>query len=99
MERSIGQQTETTTNTQTTNHSGGHATRESDAPDDVAAPPPTPDADADVHRRLRDLPPSSIGDDTGIIDLDAVQRAVDPLDERRPGRPTNDPLNPEAHLN
>lgn len=88
MEQSIGRTTEPTT--------------EADEPDarKIATPEPdarefhTPELDADVRRRLRDLPPSMMREDTGIIDLDEVQRSIDPLDPRRPGRPTNDPLDP-----
>ena len=88
MEQSIGRDTEPTT--------------EADAPDarETATPvfdapdPHTPELDADVRRRLRDVPPSLMREDTGIIDLDEVQRSIDPLDQRMPGRPTGDPLDP-----
>jgi hypothetical protein len=88
MEQSTGRATEPST--------------EADAPDareiattDFDAPElHTPAFDAEVRRRLRDVPPSLMREDTGIIDLDEVQRSIDPLDPRRPGRPTNDPLDP-----
>jgi hypothetical protein len=80
MEQSIGRATEPTT------EEGGP-----DAPE-----PHTPDVDADVRRRVRDVPPSMMRGDTGIIDLDELQRSIDPLDARRPGRPTGDPLDPDG---
>ena len=88
MEQSTGRTTEPST--------------EADAPDARETATPvldapelhTPELDADVRRRLRDMPPSLLGDDTGIIDLDEVQRSIDPLDPRMPGRPTGDPLDP-----
>jgi hypothetical protein len=88
MEQSIGRDTEPTT------EAGAPDAREIDSPELVAPDFHTPEVDADVRRRLRDLPPSMMREDTGIIDLDEVQRSIDPLDPRRPGRPTNDPLDP-----
>ena len=88
MEQSTGRATEPST--------------EADVPDarEIATPEldapglHTPELDADVRRRLRDVPPSLMREDTGIIDLDELQRSVDPLDPRMPGRPTGDPLDP-----
>ena len=48
----------------------------------------------DVLHHVRDVPPARLREDTGMIDLDELQRSIDPLDLRRPGRPTNDPLDP-----
>jgi hypothetical protein len=66
-------------------------TTEADAPD-ARAPRP------DVSGRVRDVPPSGRWEDTGIIDLDELQRSVDPLDPRKPGRATSDPLDPDGHV-
>ena len=88
MEQSIGRTTEPTT------EAGESDAREIAAPELDAPELHTPELDDDVRRRLRDVPPSLMREDTGITDLDAVQRAVDPLDPRRPGRPTGDPLDP-----
>ena len=92
MEQSTGRTTEPST--------------EADAPDAraIATPgldapePHIPELDAEVRRRLRDVPPALMREDTGILDLDEVQRSIDPLDPRRPGRPTNDPLDPTGHV-
>ena len=48
--------------------------------------------------RVRDIPPSGRYDDTGITDLDELQRAMDPLDPRKPARANGDPLNPEGYV-
>ena len=88
MEESTGRATEPST--------------EADAPDARETATPvldapelhTPEVDADVRRRLRDVPPSPMREDTGIVDLDELQRSIDPLDPRMPGRPTGDPLDP-----
>jgi hypothetical protein len=89
MEESIGRATEPTTDP------GAPVAGQLDATDPLAPVARTADVDADVRRRLRDLPPSMMRDDTGITDLDELQRHIDPLDPRRPRRPTDDPLDPE----
>lgn len=66
-------------------------TTEADAPDARTRRP-------DVLGRVRDVPPSGRFDDTGIIDLDELQRSVDPLDPRKPGRASSDPLDPDGHV-
>ena len=88
MEESIGRDTAPTT------EADAPDAGQLDPPELVAPAPHTPQLDADVRRRLRDLPPSIMREDTGITDLDELQRAVDPLDPRMPGRPTGDPLDP-----
>jgi hypothetical protein len=98
MEGSIGRATEPTT------EAGGPDAREIAALEFDAPELHTPEFDADVRRRVRDLPPSMMREDTGIedtgiIDLDELQRSIDPLDARRPGRPTGDPLDPDGGMN
>ena len=90
MEQSIGRDTEPTT------EAGAPDAREIAAPELDAPELHTPELDADVRRRLRDVPPSLLREDTGILDLDELQRSIDPLDPRRPGRPTGDPLDPSG---
>lgn len=71
----------------------GRATEPTTADEpDARAPRP------DVSGRVRDVPPSGRWEDTGIIDLDELQRSVDPLDPRKPGRATSDPLDPDGHV-
>ena len=70
-------------------------TTEEGAPDAPATPPPT---HPDVFERVRDVPPSGRYDDTGITDLDELQRAMDPLDPRKPSRWNGDPLDPDGHV-
>jgi hypothetical protein len=89
MERSIGRDTAPTT------EAGASGAGQLDSPE-LVAPAHTPELDAEVARRLRDLPPATWREDTGITDLDELQRALDPLDPRRPGRPTGDPLDPDG---
>ncbi len=90
MEQSIGRATEPTTEASAPD-AREIATAAEDDPD-----VPTPELDDDVRRRVRDVPPSLMRQDTGITDLDALQRAMDPLDPRRPRRPTGDPLDPDG---
>jgi hypothetical protein len=90
MEESIGRVTAPTT------EAGEHDAGQLDSPDPAAPILHTPELDADVSRRLRDLPPSTLREDTGITDLDELQRSIDPLDPRRPRRPTGDPLDPDG---
>jgi hypothetical protein len=52
----------------------------------------------EVLHHVRDVPPARMREDTGMIDLDELQRSIDPLDPRSPGRPTNDPLDPDGHV-
>lgn len=66
---------------------------------------PTTEADSpheskpDIRNRVRDVPPVSHGyGETALSDPDAKPRSVDPLDQHRPGRPTNDPLDPDGHV-
>ncbi|MGW4928802.1 hypothetical protein ACWEOH_06585 [Agromyces sp. NPDC004153] len=78
-------------------------TTEAGAPDapDTASTTDEPDAPTPppgVLGRVRDLPPSGRYDDTGITDLDELQRAMDPLDPRKPGRENGDPLDPDGHV-
>ena len=68
---------------------------ESGGPDTLAA---QPQADTDPQHQVRDLPPSGRWEDTGITDLDELQRAMDPLDPRKPSRETTDPLDPDGHV-
>ena len=88
MDQSLGRVTEPTT------EAGGP-----DAPE-AASTPDHPDAPTPpgVFGRVRDLPPSGRYEDTGITDLDELQRHIDPLDPRRPRRLTDDPLDPERDV-
>ena len=63
-------------------------------PTTEAGAPDARDHGTAVLHRVRDVPPARLREDTGMIDLDELQRSIDPLDLRRPGRPTNDPLDP-----
>ena len=92
MEQSIGRGTQPTTQPDAPD------ARQSDASEPDAPDLHTPELDADVRRRLRDLTPSRYRDDTGITDLDELQRHIDPLDPRRPRRLTDDPLDPERDV-
>ncbi|MDR6905465.1 hypothetical protein J2X63_001151 [Agromyces sp. 3263] len=89
MEQSIGRDTEPTTRPDAPD------ARQPDDAEPTGASAHSPEVDADIQRRLRDLPPSRYRDDTGITDLDELQRHIDPLDPRRPRRLTDDPLDPE----
>ena len=89
MDQSLGRVTEPTT--------------EASGPDapEAASSPDAPDASTlspDVLERVRDLPPSGRYDDTGLTDLDELQRAMDPLDPRKPSRENGDPLDPDGHV-
>jgi hypothetical protein len=88
MEQSLGRVTAPTT------EAGGP-----DAPE-AASTPDHPDAPTPpgVFGRVRDLPPSGRYEDTGITDLDELQRAMDPLDPRKPSRENGDPLDPDGHV-
>jgi hypothetical protein len=90
MEESIGRDTAPTT------EAAAPDAGQLDSPELVAPALQTSQLEADVARRLRDLPPSTLREDTGITDLDELQRELDPLDPRRPGRPTGDPLDPDG---
>ena len=95
MEQSIGRATEPTTD------GGTSDAGRSDSPELVAPEAPEPrnaDIDAEVRQAPARRPAGAMPEDTGITDLDALQRSVDPLDLRRPGRPTNDPLDPDGHV-
>lgn len=70
-------------------------TTEAGEPDAPAMPSPT---DPGVLEHVRDVPPSGRYDDTGITDLDELQRAMDPLDPRKPSRWNGDPLDPDGHV-
>jgi hypothetical protein len=94
MEQSIGRDTEPTTRPDAP-EARQTEPRQPEATDAVDPMAHTPEVDADIQRRLRDLPPSRYRDDTGITDLDELQRHIDPLDPRQPRRPTDDPLDPE----
>jgi hypothetical protein len=70
-------------------------TTEEGAPGEPVAHEPQPDP----LDRARDVQPASRGlADTLLSDPDARPRNVDPLDPRRPGRPTDDPLDPDGHV-
>lgn len=70
-------------------------TTETGAPDGSGAHEPRPT----LRGRVRDVPPASPGyPDNALSDPDARPRSVDPLDPRRPGRPNDDPLDPDGHL-
>jgi hypothetical protein len=70
-------------------------TTEEGGPGEPAADEPEPDP----RDEARDVPPASPGyPDTSLSDPDARPRNVDPLDPRRPGRPTDDPLDPNGHV-
>ena len=88
MDQSLGRVTAPTT------EAGGP-----DAPE-AASTPDHPDAPTPpgVFGRVRDLPPSGRYEDTGITDLDELQRAMDPLDPRKPSRENGDPLDPDGHV-
>ena len=78
-------------------------TTEAGGPDAPDTSTTTDDPDASglppgVLGRVRDFPPSGRYDDTGITDLDELQRAMDPLDPRKPGRENGDPLDPDGHV-
>ena len=47
--------------------------------------------------KVRDVPPSGPYD-TGITDLDELQRSIDPLDSRKPSGESQDPLDPYGHV-
>jgi len=88
MEQSLGRVTAPTT------EAGGPDAPGASTPDASAAAAAPPD----VLDRVRDIPPSGRYDDTGITDLDELQRAMDPLDPRKPARANGDPLNPEGYV-
>ena len=89
MDESLGRVTEPTTEAGGPDAPG--TTTTTDDPDASSLPP-------GVLGRVRDLPPSGRYDDTGITDLDELQRAMDPLDPRKPGRENGDPLDPDGHV-
>ena len=90
MDQSLGRVTEPTTEV-----GGPDAPGAASSPDATDAPAPPPPG---TLGRVRNLPPSGRYEDTGIVDLDELQRAMDPLDPRKPGRPNNDPLDPDGHV-
>ena len=93
MEQSIGRDVAPTT------EANGPDAHEPDHEPDAHRPDHGADAhllDAEIQRRIRDMPPAAMRVDTGLTDLDALQRSADPLDPRRPRRPTNDPLDPDV---
>ena len=65
-------------------------TTEADEPDDR-------EPDAEVRRRIRDVPPAVDYEDTALSDP-TRRRPVDPLDPHRPSRATGDPLDPGGHV-
>lgn len=70
-------------------------TTEAGASEEPSAREPKPD----LRDRARDVPPAPHGHpETSLSDPDARPRSVDPLDPRRPGRPTTDPLDPDGHV-
>jgi len=70
-------------------------TTEASAPEAPDAREPKPD----LRHRVRDLPPASPWyGETSLSDPDARPRSIDPLDPHRPGRPNNDPLDPDGHV-
>jgi hypothetical protein len=56
------------------------------------------DTDADVRRRVRDVPPPTRYDAGALTDPNAERRSADPLDPRLPSRETGDPLDPDGHV-
>ena len=92
MDQSLGRVTEPTTEVGAPGAPGAASSPDAPAAADAAAAPP------EVLERVRDIPPSGRYDDTGITDLDELQRAMDPLDPRKPGRANGDPLSPDGHV-
>lgn len=91
MQQSIGRDSEPTTQA---GRPDARATEpESDAPESDARK-----RDADILRRVRDVPPAAGYEDTALSDPNAKQRSVDPLDAHKPGRPSGDPLDPDGHV-
>jgi hypothetical protein len=89
MDQSLGRATAPTT------EAGGP---DAPAPAPTLDEPDTSNLPPRVIGRVRDLPPSGRYDDTGMTDLDELQRAMDPLDPRKPGREKDDPLDPDGHV-
>ncbi len=76
----------------------GPTTKEG-APAEPGAHDPEPGPVPDLRELARDASPASRRfPDTSLSDPDARPRNVDPLDPRRPGRPTDDPLDPDGHV-